>query len=102
MTTLLLWEVLCVALFWSVFCRSVRVDKTTRLDVRLALWAVGLSALAGLAAPFYGWAPDWVTVGIVAGVVAMQSVMAHHWRDGVPRQFVQDVYRLNRRSGDYE
>lgn len=102
MTTLLLWEALCVALFWSVFCRSVRVDKTTRLDVRLALWAVGLSALAGLAAPFYGWAPDWVTVGIVAGVVAMQTVMAHHWRDGVPRQFVQDVYRLNRRSEDYK
>lgn len=89
-TMLLTWEFMCLALLWSVFCRSVRASRTTRFDVRLALFAVGTAALAGLTAPFYGWLPDAVTLGIVGAIVFMQIVMARHWRHGVPAHFVKD------------
>ncbi|MFZ2309590.1 MAG: hypothetical protein WAW73_19660 [Rhodoferax sp.] len=98
--TLILWEIMCMALLWSVFCRSVRADKTTKLDVRLALLAVGTSALAGMAAPVYGWVPDRVTLAIVGAIVFMQAVMAQHWRHGVPHQFIKDDHRPRRRAGD--
>jgi CHASE2 domain-containing sensor protein len=102
MTTALLlaWESLCVALFWSIFCRTVKVNKTTKLDVRLALWGVGIAALAGMGAPLYGWLPDVVTLLIVLAIVIMQVVMAQHWRHGVPIHFVQDAYRPQRRAAD--
>lgn len=90
-TLLIVWGVLCMCLLWSVFCRMVRSDSTTKLDVRLALLLVGMAAMAGLAAPAYGWAPDWVVIGIVAAIVIMQGVMAHHWRDGVPPRFTKKV-----------
>ena len=89
---LLAWEVLCLALFWAVFCRSIRVDKTTRLDVRLALWLVGIASLFGLGAPIYGWMPNLVTLVIVGSVVILQTVMARYWGEGVPERFVDPKY----------
>jgi hypothetical protein len=98
---LIFWELLCAALFWSVFCRSVRTDTTTRLNVRLALWLVGLASLLGLGAPLYGWQPDAVTIAIVLAVVCMQLVTATYWRRGVPERFVAGQFlKRNRRSGD--
>lgn len=89
---MLLWEFLCLALFWAVFCRSIRVDKTTRLDVRLALWLVGLASLVGIGAPIYGWTPNLITLIIVGSVVILQAVMARYWGDGVPERFVDPKY----------
>lgn len=100
MIILAMWELLCGALFWSVFCRLVRTSRTTRLDVRLALVSVGAAALAGVGAPLYGWAPDPVTLAIVGAVTLLQLVMAHHWRAGVPRQFVYGQYQPKSRRGD--
>lgn len=97
---LTLWELLCMALFWSIFCRSIKVDQTTKLDVRLALWGVGVAALAGIGAPIYGWHPDCVTIAIVTAIVVMQVVMAQHWRNGVPIHFVQDAHKPKRRAED--
>lgn len=98
---LIVWEVLCVALFWSVFCRSVRTNKTTRLNFRLALLLVGLGSLLGFGAPLYGWQPDSVTMIIVLSVVCMQVVTAAYWGHGVPERFVDSQFlERNRRSGD--
>lgn len=100
MITLIFWELLCVALLWSVFCRSVRVDTTTRIEIRLALQIVGIAALIGLGAPLYGWVPDVVTMIIVGAIVIMQAVMAQLWRHGVPHPFIQELHRPKRRAGD--
>ena len=97
---LALWDVLCAALFWSVFCRSVRADTTTKLTVRLAIFGAGLASLLGLGAPMYGWEPDVVVSAIVAAIVFMQVVMAQHWHHGVPRQFIADRYKPLRRASD--
>lgn len=98
---LAIWEALCGVIFWSVFCRSVKVNKTTKLDVRLAIWGVGIASLVGIGAPLYGWMPDPVTIVIVLAIAVMQGVMAQHWRHGVPSHFVKDIYKPNRREGDY-
>ena len=90
---LLLWYGLCFGLFWSVFCRSVRASHTTKIDVRLALWGVGAAALGGMAAPVYGWRPDWVDLYLVGAFVLMQFVMARHWMHAVPAQYVKEAYR---------
>ena len=97
---LIVWEATCGALFWSIFCRSVKVDQTTRLDVRLALWLVGIASLLGLGAPLYGWVPNLPTLVIVGSVVILQVVMAQHWHSGVPYQFIDPRYRPRRRAAD--
>ena len=100
-TRLIIWEVLCLALFWSVFCRSVRTSTTTRLDVRVAILLVGLGSLAGLGAPLYDWEPDDITLYIIGSVVIMQVVMARHWGKGVPEHFVKSNFLTKkRRIGD--
>ena len=85
--TLLYWELLCLALLYSVFCRLVHTSVSTRLDVRLSIFALGLASLVGLGAPLYGWEPDLVVLCITVASVAMQLVSARHWRKGVPEQF---------------
>lgn len=95
------WYALCLALLWAVFGRSVRTDQTTRLSVRLVMWLVGVAALTGLTAPFYGWDPDPVSTLMLSPLVVMQYVMSAHWRYGVPTQFVKQKYRSgNRRKED--
>lgn len=100
MMILIVWVFLCVALFWSVFCRLVHASRTTRLEVRLALQLVGLAALLGLGAALYGWRPDWVTLIIVGSIDVMQLVMSRHWSSGVPRQYIYEHHRPKRRAGD--
>lgn len=102
-TRLIIWEVLCLALWWSVFCRSVRTSTTTRLDVRVAIFLVGVGSLLGLGAPLYEWEPDTITLYIIGSVVIMQVVAAQHWGKGVPEHFVKRQFLTrhgNRRKED--
>lgn len=92
---LAVWEGLCLALLWTVFCASVTMTKAVRLAVRLAVWGVGLAALFGLAAPLYGWVPDLVALVMVLALVLLQLVRAHG-----PRARDLLNVRLQRRLGD--
>ena len=91
------WDVLCISLLYTVFCRSVRTDKTTRISVRLVMWLVGLASLLGISMPFYGWSPDWITVAILTPLVLMQFVMSRHWVHGVPSQFIKARFLIDHR-----
>ncbi len=84
---ILVWELLCLALLYSVFCRLVHTTRATRLAVRLAIFNLGAVALVGIGAPVYGWVPDVVVVLVTAACLLMQIVAARHWRQGVPAQF---------------
>jgi hypothetical protein len=84
---LLVWEVLCAALLWSVFCRLVRTNERTLFWVRASIWLLGLASLVGMAAPLYGWAPDYVVLLMTAACLNMQIVAARHWKNGVPVHF---------------
>lgn len=84
-------EILCFALFYSVFCRAVRMDKTTRADIRLVLQVLGTVAAIGIAAPLQWthWTPDWWSMALLASITALQLVTAYHWGRGVPDRFTK-------------
>lgn len=82
-----LWELLCFALLYSVFCRLVHTSTSTRISVRFAIFFLGMAALVGIGAPLYGWQPDLVSIVITAACLLMQLVAARHWRGGVPVNF---------------
>ena len=81
------WELLCLGLLWSVFCRLVRTSTLTLFSVRLSIFGLGCAALIGLGAPLYGWEPDAVVFVITGACLLMQIVAARHWRKGVPGPF---------------
>lgn len=94
------YEFLCAALFYSVFCRAVRMGSETRADIRFALQAMGTVAAIGIAVPIYapGWCPDWFTLSLLASITLVQLVTAYHWKDGVPAQFLNPYIGPDRRG----
>lgn len=86
-------------LFWSCFCRMTKTDRDTHREVRWAFLFKG--ACSGILAgapllpilmpreatwPAYT-TPTWVWLTFLLSVAIVQVVTAHHWRDGVPREF---------------
>jgi len=98
---LTVWYLMMIALLWSVFYRSALANKTTRFCIRLGLTGTAAGAVVGMAAPLYGWMPDYVTTVIVLSIVNMQVAFARFWAKGVPSQYVKPEYRVaHRRSED--
>jgi hypothetical protein len=96
---LLIWYITMLALLWSVFYRATIANQHTHLGVRLGLFGMSAAALAGMAAPLYGWQPNWVTLGIVGVIVYAQMVFAGYWRTHVPGQYLKThQYRHRRRT----
>lgn len=87
MTRVVVWEALSLVLLWTCFCRAVRTDQSTRFDIRLSLWALGLASLICIGAPVYGWQPDTVVMTLLASVVLVQVSTSALWRQGVPGSF---------------
>jgi hypothetical protein len=91
-------ELLCIALFVTVFCRAVKTDSTVRADVRFAFFVLGIAACAGIVAPLT-WAhqPTAYDLLLLGAVVLVQAITAHHWAKEVPPQFVKTQFRTARR-----
>lgn len=83
--------VLCLALFYTVFCRAVRMDRFTHRPIRFVLQLLGTVAAVGVAVPVHwpAWQPDWFSLALLASVTAVQLVTAHYWAKGVPASFTQ-------------
>lgn len=91
-----------MALGWSCFCRLVRTDDRTIREIRLAIWFEGVAAGLVLLAPvmplldpvhftWTAWStPSWVWLVLLVAATLVQVATAHHWRDGVPRDFVKE------------
>jgi len=93
-------ELLCAALFYTVFYRAVRTSKRVRPDIRLAFFGLGLVACAGMAAPFaLGFQPDPFELILLAAIVAVQFFTAHHWANDCPRHFYKPGQEPERRRG---
>lgn len=87
-------EALSLALFYSVFCRAVRMDCRARRDVRLVFWLLGIAAIAAIAAPIQpGWRPDGLTLILLAAFALVQIVTARYWCNGVPSRFIKPECR---------
>lgn len=86
-------------LFWSCFCRMTKTDRDTHREVRWAFLFKGACSGILAGAPLLPilmpreatWAPyttpTWVWLTFLLSVAIVQVVTAHHWRDGVPREF---------------
>lgn len=100
---LILHEALCAAIFYSVFCRSVKSCGKVRADVRLAFLLLGTVASVGMAAPLvWGLIPDLFGLSILAAITVVQLVTARHWSAGVPDKFYRPEHMpRKRRYTDY-
>ncbi len=88
MMPIVIHEALCVAMLYGAFCRLVRVNQDTLISIRFAFFLIGFAACAGIAQPLQSaWYPTVFELSLLAGVVTMQMVTAHRWRDGVPAKF---------------
>lgn len=91
---LLIHEFLCIALFYTVFCRAVHSDARVKTDVRFAFFMLGVMACMGMVTPLvWQYQPGVYEISLLASVVLVQAVTAYHWQHGVPEQFVQTQYR---------
>lgn len=84
----ILHEALCVIMFYGAFCRLVRCNNSTKVEIRVAFFLIGAAACAGLTQPLRAhWEPSLFELLLLVGVVTMQMVTAPRWRDGVPAKF---------------
>ena len=92
MTLTVINTAICVALFWSCFCRLVRTDDSTYPSVRFGFAALGAGALASAVAPWvWGTCANWPSTTLAAGILLAQGVTARFWRLGVPAHFQREV-----------
>ena len=99
---LLLHEVLCGLLFYTVFFRAVKSCGRVRCDVRVSFFVLGIVACYGMAAPIaWAFVPDLFSLALLAGIALVQMVTTHHWRHGVPdRYYKPGAAPRNRRRSD--
>lgn len=100
---LIIHETLCAAIFFSVFCRSVKSSEKVRADVRAAFLSLGTVACVGMAAPLvWGLVPDLFVLSMLAAIAFVQIVTSRHWHAGVPHSYYRPecAPRL-RRATDY-
>ena len=89
-TLLIAHEAVCLALFFSVFCRMHMTTRRTRTAIRLSFWVLGTVAALGMAWPFTSWPLPWFGVLLALAIVQVQWVTSHYWRGGVPRSFTTE------------
>ena len=84
------YEIACLSLFISCFCRLVLTDHTTDERIRLSIFLLSVTSLAAALAPHYGWAvADWPTVLLVLAFNHTQFTTGRLWRGKVPQQFTK-------------
>jgi hypothetical protein len=81
-------EVLCLSILWSVFCRSVDSSIRVRTDVRVAFFLLGIVACGGIVSPIaWHYTPDLFGFALLFAMAWVQVVTAYHWSSGVPDRF---------------
>jgi len=89
---LIIHEAFAVLLLYTCFCRAVKMNSGTRRTVRLAFYALSLSALLCVFAPLtFKWRPDFVSLALLVAVVIVQMVTSSYWRDGIPQHFKERI-----------
>ncbi len=85
---LALHEIFSFILFYSCFCRSLKMSIETLLEIRLAFWALSITSIASMFAPWlYNWIPDWLSMSYLVSITIVQLTTARNWRTGMPLQF---------------
>lgn len=83
----LLFEVLCVGIGYSAFCRAVHLDLSAMRRVRVAVTAIASMAVYGLYLRFTGWQPDHVHVLLLSVTWLYLAALSRPWAlSGLPAQ----------------
>lgn len=91
-TVTVTYVVLCVALFYTCFCRLVRMDKNTHTSIRLAFCVLLATTVLCGALPFYTtFSPTLSDLPMPAAMLLVQALTARYWKDGVPSHFQKCV-----------
>ncbi len=92
---LLLFEIYALALLLSCFCRLALTRKSNTVRaVRWTFTALSIVAACCVAAPWLtGYQPDAMATALVGVIALTQIVTSHHWRKGVPAQFLKEPKR---------
>lgn len=91
MSLLIAHEILAAILFYTCFCRAVKMNGRVRKDVLAAFWILGIVSSIAIFAPMaFGWEPDCMSVVLLLAVVIVQIVTSAHWRDGIPKEFIDE------------
>lgn len=94
MTLTIAHEALCLSLLFTVFCRFVKTNRSTRPAVRAAFLLLGLVAGLGAVGPLsLGWQASPFGVLLLAAILLLQSVTSLYWRGGPPANFQNDPDR---------
>jgi len=85
---LVVYEALAFFLLYTCFCRAVKMSKqTTSTEIRLAFYALSLSAIFTALAPFRGLQPDSAHIALLIAICTVQAATARHWRHQLPESF---------------
>ncbi len=86
-------ELLCLALFYAVFCRANKTSElTTKREVRLVLLMEGTIAAVGLSIPLtHDFNPTFFSVCLLGAMVVPKVVFARGWADGPPVTVLKDT-----------
>jgi hypothetical protein len=85
-------EFLSAFLFYTCFCRSVKMSADTVREIRLAFWALSISSVIAMFAPLRGWRPDYVTLALLAGICIVQYTTARYWIHGTPNNYQAHIH----------
>lgn len=95
--TIIIHEVLCLALFYGAFCRAVWANKQTQKRMRFVILMTGSVASLGMLAPIaWHYTPDWYALLLLATSVIAQLIASTNWRDGIPHIFQRHDHGAHR------
>ncbi|SFB96976.1 hypothetical protein SAMN05216344_106137 [Polaromonas sp. OV174] len=89
---LVLFQVHALALLMSCFCRLAKTSKANTLpSVRWVFTGLSIVSAWCAAAPWlFAYRPDLISTALVCAITYTQIVTSHHWRRGVPHQFLKE------------
>lgn len=89
MLTAAVFAVCCAGIFYTSFCRLVHTSKsTTDPWVSASIYLLNVAGLFGLfSVILWGYVPDLPSLGIAAGVFAVQVATSRAWREGLPAAY---------------
>lgn len=87
---LVLHTLFAAGLWWSCFCRAVRMSKATRWQIRAVFTALAAAALFAGVSPFLWRAQAELNDVLLLGAfLLVQWVTGYYWKRGSPREFEQ-------------
>ena len=67
--------------------RTHQMGPHTDRAIRWAFGILDAAAILAIVAPLRGWNSDFVVLGLLIGIVVVQTTTAQYWRVKIPEQF---------------